>query len=152
MPKPPFDTVRTDCRPCVHHAYTVLGMLLFLLVMPWKTELDPYHCWCSEAQDKRAAIGIAETNVAEAKDRQRKIEQRERELQGKLQGQQRTVEQTTADTRQRVEGECIIALWSQDLIELSKIPTPWEGYRVAGVGRSCVFIPLLFARNCCRET
>lgn len=57
-----------------------------------------------EAQDKRAAIGIAETNVAEAKDRQRQIEQRERELQGKLQGQQRTVEQTTADTRQRVEG------------------------------------------------
>ena len=25
---------QTDCRPCPHHAYTVLGMQLILLVMP----------------------------------------------------------------------------------------------------------------------
>ena len=62
--------------------------------------------------------------MAEAKNRQRQIEQRERELQGKLQGQQRTVEQTTADTRQRVEGECTIALWSKILLNCQKFPHP----------------------------
>lgn len=62
--------------------------------------------------------------MAEAKDRQRQIEQRERELQGKLQGQQRTVEQTTADTHQRVEGESTLALCFKTLLKCHRLYIP----------------------------
>lgn len=47
---------------------------------------------------------MAEREAAEAAKHKRDLEARERELQNKLQGHQRTVESPTTDTRQRVEG------------------------------------------------
>ncbi|EIE23297.1 hypothetical protein COCSUDRAFT_42193 [Coccomyxa subellipsoidea C-169] len=66
-----------------------------------KREADPL---ARDAQNRSAAVGLAEREAAEAAKHKRDLEARERELQSKLQGTQRTVESTTAETRQRVEG------------------------------------------------
>ena len=64
--------------------------------------------WCREAQNKRGMISEAEREAQEAEAARRRDEQRQRELRGALESQQRTVDSAVTDTQQRVGGESAV--------------------------------------------
>ena len=61
--------------------------------------------FCREAQNKRGMISEAERAAQEAAEARRRDEQRQRELRGAVESQQRTVDSAVTDTQQRVGGE-----------------------------------------------